>query len=534
MISSSPIVGELARALHAALFHSLTPTGWHRASSCPYATAWALIAAEIVRDADVAALRTGCQCYLLAHQQPNGSWGRWLHEQVIMTPHAYVALQLAYQHSDGPERRAVRQALLAARTFLRTVAAAIYPQLPEEVLRCFRPLCWLAEHLGQASWVEPLPELLPPPQAFPLPEPGQICWQLAGLCDLLPNLWQAGDGPELAALEARQLSNGSWWCVADFTAMALLALEFQHGSPSGRARGWNYLLAAQNSDGGLPQFYDSELFVTAYAGFAYAALMRPLQASFPGELRRLEPWLRAIQQADGLWSFTPAFPGGDLDDTAWVVLWLVAGCGAQPDDPAVACALSALLERQLPDGSFPSWTGLSGDPDVTAHVLHALHSAGIEGSAVEQARAYLLRVQRPEGAWQGTWHRSPIYGTAQVLHALACDSCDAVTVAALERGAAFLLDQLGRQEPGWCGSIEETGMALWGLAALAAVPNAVLPFDSAQLRQTMQQGFSVLHHRVVAGTLKVRESPALWIAQFSYTAQPLQIAAAAAIAAAMA
>jgi hypothetical protein len=534
MVTTSPLAHELACSLQEALFHSLTPTGWHRASSCPYATAWALLAAEITQEAQTSDLRARCQRYLLEQQQPDGSWGRELHEQLIITPHAYVALQLAYRHSAGEVRRALRQALLSARSFLRTVAAALYPRLPTEVLRCFRPLCWLAEHRGERHWVEPLPELLPLPRLVQLPEPGQMCWQLAGLADLLPQLWQAGGAGELEAVEARQLINGSWWSVTDLTAMALLTLELGAGKPLARQRGWSYLQEAQNSDGGLPQFYDSELFVTAYVGFAYAALVRPLEARFPEELRRLEPWLRTCQQVGGLWSFTPAFPGGDLDDTAWAVIWLLEGGGALPDDPAVKRALTALLKHQLPDGSFPSWAGLAGDPDVTAHVLHALSCAGYEGVAVQRALHYLLSSQQPDGAWRATWHRSPLYGTAQVLHALTRRPRDPAVDAALQRGAAYLLKQLQEQAAGGTGHLEGMGLSLWGLAALAGGSDDLLPCSRTQFDQAILQGLSALHHLVRASSPQIPESPALWIAQFSYTAQPLQLAAAAALTAALA
>src|SRR5260221_585650 len=116
-----PTLDELASALHKALFCDLSPTGWHRASSCPYATAWGLLAFEFAQAEETAALYAGCLHYLLQNQQPNGAWARLLYEQLIMTPHAYVALRLVYERGTESEQHIFQPALLAGASFLHEI-----------------------------------------------------------------------------------------------------------------------------------------------------------------------------------------------------------------------------------------------------------------------------------------------------------------------------------------------------------------------------------------------------------------------------
>ena len=537
-------------AAEGALFDTLTLTGWHRVTSDPYATSWALLAALHSGEPSAQPLRAGCRRYLLRSQQLDGSWGQTVQERFLMTPNAYVALSLDYERGteDIPatELAELRRAVLAARTYQRKMETLIYPHLPGELMRCFRPLCVVAATAGRERLVEHLLPLLPPPELAELPASDQMCFQLVGLCDTLPRMWQAAQQEEVATLCARQLQNGSWWCVTDFTAMALLALTAHAETEQVRERGWEYLRAAQNEDGGLPQFFDCEVFLTAYVCYVYAALVASHHMPVPEPLLALTPWLRARQQPSGLWSFTPAFPGGDLDDTAWLVLWLRETNGADLHDAAIARAVTAMLARQRADGSFPSWADLGGDPDVTAHVLHALWALDIRSPAAERALSYLLARQREDGSWPATWHVSPVYGTAQALHALARGPYTDVSRHAVERGIAYLMRAVeGAADPRTFVA-EEMSMACWGLAAIwrttwldaalqqqarAAVKRRLCAASPTTSPPALSLTAGAAHS--IADALP-SEPPPLWLAQFRYTSAPLRLATAAACSRALA
>jgi squalene-hopene/tetraprenyl-beta-curcumene cyclase len=100
--------------------------------------------------------------------------------------------------------------------------------------------------------------------------------------------------------------------------------------------------------------------------------------------------------------------------------------------------------------------------------------------ALARARRFLLRTQRPEGAWCPLWfghqdhpaEENPLYGTARVLPALSDPGQREATGVRL--AVARALDWLVAQQTaagGWSGapgaapSVEETGLALEALAA---------------------------------------------------------------------
>jgi squalene-hopene/tetraprenyl-beta-curcumene cyclase len=206
--------------------------------------------------------------------------------------------------------------------------------------------------------------------------------------------------------------------------------------------------------------------------------------------------------APGGWAWTD-LPGGvpDADDTPGALLAL-AKLGP-PDERTLTAARAGvqwLLNLQNADGGIPTfcrgWTGLPFDRssnDLTAHALLAwaawLPHLGVElRGAVEVAARrgirYLQRTQRPDGAWAPLWfgnqHADQIenltYGTSRVLRLAAVSDAlklDKSWRANLDRAKGWLL---AAQNPdgGWGGrpgtpsSIEETALALEGLAAAGA------------------------------------------------------------------
>lgn len=223
----------------------------------------------------------------------------------------------------------------------------------------------------------------------------------------------------------------------------------------------------------------------------------------PDRQREVRDWLLA-QQYRTIHPYTQAAPGGwawtdlsggvpDADDTPGALLAL-AKLG-EPDAATLSAAeagVTWLLDLQNADGGMPTfcrgWTGLPFDRssnDLTAHAILAWDAWRDRmpprvqrriASAMNAGVAYLLKTQRPDGAWAPLWfgnqHAAEIenltYGTSRVLRLAGVPGVSDSLVSALRRGADYLI---GSQNPdgGWGGrpntpsSIEETALAVEGL-----------------------------------------------------------------------
>ncbi len=72
--------------------------------------------------------------------------------------------------------------------------------------------------------------------------------------------------------------------------------------------------------------------------------------------------------------------------------------------PAAAGLRARLLDRQQADGGWPWLAGparQASDALTTGQALYALRLAGLDGdhAAIRRGAAYLMRTQRPDGAW---------------------------------------------------------------------------------------------------------------------------------------
>jgi squalene-hopene/tetraprenyl-beta-curcumene cyclase len=118
-------------------------------------------------------------------------------------------------------------------------------------------------------------------------------------------------------------------------------------------------------------------------------------------------WLLAEQESDGSWF--GRWGVNHLYGTG-AALPALEACGLPTDHPAMARAVAWLDSVQQPDGAFgedirsyadPAWRGRgAATPSQTAWALTAYVSAGA-GDALSARRAaeYLSRVQRPDGDW---------------------------------------------------------------------------------------------------------------------------------------
>jgi len=323
-------------------------------------------------------------------------------------------------------------------------------------------------------------------------------------------------GPRaLRVLASVQPQNGGFLEATPLTSFVTMSL-IAAGDPSHSVvqRGLAFIAASARGDGSWAIDSNLETWVTTLAIKALAADGQ-LSDRLPLEQRStLRDWLLNQQYreqhpytdaAPGGWSWT-ALPGGvpDADDTPGALLALKA---LDPDDPAVLEAASAgirwLLDLQNRDGGIPTfccgWGQLPFDrssQDLTAHTLAAWEAWSTElpprlrrrvSRAQRRALRYLARSQRSDGAFVPLWfgnedapcEENPVYGTSRVLLALGALARRDETTTLIRKATAYLE---GCQHPsgGWGGaagcapSIEETALALEGLAACASGPRPAL------------------------------------------------------------
>jgi hypothetical protein len=149
---------------------------------------------------------------------------------------------------------------------------------------------------------------------------------------------------------------------------------------------------------------------TIWGALAFRAAGRPAGAATVRYLRR--------QQARrGGWSWAPR-GAPDSNDTAAAVEALRAA-GVSARDRGIRRGLAFLGRLRNPDGGFALVPGRASDAQSTAWALQAYSAA--KRAAPHGARAYLLRVQRPDGSFRysARYAVTPVWVTSQVVPALA-------------------------------------------------------------------------------------------------------------------
>ena len=269
--------------------------------------------------------------------------------------------------------------------------------------------------------------------------------------------------------------------------------------------GVRFLLDSMRPDGSWPIDTNLSTWVTTLSIGALAKA---------GMLRRddgagLRRWLLDQQStaehpfthaAPGAWAWTPLSGGvPDADDTSAALLALRQLDHADPDTLSAASAgIRWLIGVQNREGGVPTfcrgWGALPFDrstPEITAHAFHAWSAwlshmtPSVQGEirrAASRALAFLARTQRDDGSWLPLWfgnehsrdEENPTYGTARVLAGLNSAGADDPAIAQMNRRGVKWLADAQNADGGWGGargvrsSIEETGVVLSGLAAVAA------------------------------------------------------------------
>ena len=235
----------------------------------------------------------------------------------------------------------------------------------------------------------------------------------------------------------------------------------------------------------------------------------------PEEKEKMLRWL-LNQQHKTIHPFTKSQPGGwawidkqggvpDGDDTsgALIAIKRLAGNPHEYSKQAIL-GIKWLMGIQNNDGGFPTfcrgWGSLPFDascPDITAHAIRAFAEwkdmlpgdfRKKIGHATSKALRYLEKNQRKDGSWLPLWfgnendknHLNPVYGTSQVLIALAKikNTLNQNLNHMAEAGLEFL-QSAQNADGGWGGnkgvqsSIEETSLAI--RACVANSYNKPLP-----------------------------------------------------------
>jgi squalene-hopene/tetraprenyl-beta-curcumene cyclase len=318
----------------------------------------------------------------------------------------------------------------------------------------------------------------------------------------------------LAVLRSTQPESGGFLeatPLTSFVSMSLIAAG-EAGHPV-VAQGIAFLEGSALPDGSWPIDTNLATWVTTLSANALHGSRDSSTESLSDDDRRaIRDWLLR-QQYRVEHPFTHAAPGGwawtdlsggvpDADDTPGALLAL-SRLGP-PDDHVLAAAragLKWLLELQNRDGGMPTfcrgWGALPFDrssADLTAHALLAWSAwrewAGIVflptiDAAIARGVRYLMRVQRPDGAWAPLWfgnqHAEEVanltYGTSRVVRLAAAlpshPGPGTEWKECLQKGMTWLV-RARNTDGGWGGvrgtrsSIEETALAVEGLATAYA------------------------------------------------------------------
>jgi squalene-hopene/tetraprenyl-beta-curcumene cyclase len=191
---------------------------------------------------------------------------------------------------------------------------------------------------------------------------------------------------------------------ADDTSGALLALR-GHAPPEAALAAVRWLLGLQNSDGGMPTFcrgwgtlpFDrSTPEITAHAAAAlhtWHDLPEPRMAS---ALPRMMRYLEKTQHADGWWEplwFGNEHAPGETNPVYGTAAVLKHLCALPNTETMRLKAAAFLVKAQRPDGA---WSGAPGDlpPGIeeTASALEALALHGADRVVLERATEALLRL----------------------------------------------------------------------------------------------------------------------------------------------
>jgi squalene-hopene/tetraprenyl-beta-curcumene cyclase len=284
-------------------------------------------------------------------------------------------------------------------------------------------------------------------------------WVNLQMCALkILRAYQCGR-PQLATAADRdflmtQLASGSSRRIFEADVFAhlvalLAARRVQPGTPLVSA-GIEYLLRAQNPDGGLPFIAGWEPFVTAVCALALAA-----GGANPALIEQMAEFVAAHQGRDGGWPFAPGVHQSDADCSPYC-LQLLRVAAPRRFAGQIARAEQYLAALVNEDGGFGTYR--RGDPSevgVTGCAALALAPARDQFAAtLGGAVAFLLRRQRPDGTFERGWSLSEANAMFRAMLALrhCADETPEITKAAIRQAfesCARYLISAQNSDGGW-------------------------------------------------------------------------------------
>ncbi len=368
-----------------------------RIGPSPYDIAWM---ARLTADSSGVAHWPDLIDWLIAHQQPDGSWGGdipYYHDRILCTLATIIALK--ERRTDTATLRAMRQG--------------------EQYI-------WNNLHFLHHDPVELvgfeliLPTLLVQARALGLDVPshsGGYEYIRAAKLRLLPteSLYLPGTSTafSLEFLDTHRVpgpihhlqgKNGAIANSPATTAYFVFKLGDNH-------KALDYLEKIRKLPGGIPAFYPFHTFETAWVFEHLAFGGMPL-----GELVGASVWeeLHASLSESGV-GIDPLFGINDGDTTA-VTLHALA-LGGQPVDPMILHHFEEPKTRIFRTFAFERNASVA----TNAHALEALSlmpNYPDRQEVWDHVVATLLTAQRYQSYWVDKWHASPYYATAHVLVAL--------------------------------------------------------------------------------------------------------------------
>jgi prenyltransferase beta subunit len=226
-----------------------------------------------------------------------------------------------------------------------------------------------------------------------------------GSAGLNPRDVKRSDGRSLASYVLR--GSGSLTYIGDIERTVLLARVA--GMDPRRFGGRNLLAQIdmrRRGDGSISGFVS----FTAFGVMALRASGAPAGSA-------TIQWLVSSQNADG--GFGVARSSASDSDMTGAALQALATVG-RARGPSGQRAAEWLRNNQNGDGGFGQIKGRDSNAQSTAYAIQGLLAAGAGGNAAARARAYLVRLQHPNGsiAYSSSSSTTPVWVTAQALMAL--------------------------------------------------------------------------------------------------------------------
>ncbi|MCP3060109.1 hypothetical protein LXT21_15100 [Myxococcus sp. K38C18041901] len=252
---------------------------------------------------------------------------------------------------------------------------------------------------------------------------------------------------DLALLESRQATNGSWEQQSLITLVAMMALGPTHPA---FPRGLRFLRQLEQEDGGIPFLHDVDVWLNAILGLS-------LQAGglLPEVRQEVSRFLVGRQHPNGGWAFAEGVRQTDTDSTANCAQVLHQE-DAVRFAPVLQRALDYFQPLQREDGGYPTYEReAESEPTMTANILLVqslmLHRRPDLRPAMHRARQFLRERQRSDGRFETSWSQCETYSIFRVLWALECHEKaepDLAPDPVRERALRHLLESQG-EDGGW-------------------------------------------------------------------------------------